>query len=103
MRQFTITLVLIFVASFAFADGNGEKKTNSEITPKSGVTQDGKSFEVNTMKACTGEFDTEDGISTFEDESTVHLMELIPLTEDMEDSGISTYDEVTTSASSTQL
>lgn len=104
MNKFTITFILFLVAATAFADGTGEKDKKSEITPKSELAADGKSFEVNTLKACTGEFDNEDAVSEFvEEESTLPLMELIPLTEGLEESSISEFNAETTAPSATQL
>jgi len=104
MKQFAFTLILLIAASTAFAEGNGDKNKKSEITPKTELSNDAKSFEVNTLKACTGEFDNEDAVSEFvEEEATIRLMELIPLTEGVEESSTSTYNEETTSASVNQL
>lgn len=100
IKKFTITFILFFVASTAFADETGDKNKKSDIKPKTEVGSDSKSFKVNTLKACTGEFDQEDAISEFiEEEAAVRLMELIPLTEGLEESSASDHDEVTTSVS----
>lgn len=86
MNKVLISFIFISIATFAFADGDDKKKSASEVTPQTEIS-DNKSFTVSGLTACEVESDDEDGIEIFEETSTT-VSKLIPLTEDLEDSEV---------------
>ncbi|PCJ66826.1 MAG: hypothetical protein COA58_05040 [Bacteroidetes bacterium] len=87
MNKIIITLILLFTATFSFADGNTKDKKQSEITPTSTI-KDTKSFEVSGLKACTGEFDDEDATDIYVEVSANNTEKFILLTEYLEESEV---------------
>jgi hypothetical protein len=86
MNKFIFSFLFILIATFAFADRDDKKKDASEVTPKTKLSDD-RSFNVLGLNACVGEFDDEDGIEVFNEVQSA-VLELIPLTEDLEESNV---------------
>jgi len=85
MNKIIITLILLFTATFTFADGTGDDKKKSEITPTSEITNT-KTFEVSGLTACNVEADDEDDVAEYVEETSTQ--EFVLLTEDLEESAV---------------
>ena len=84
MNKFIFSFLFILIATFAFADRDNKKKSTSEVTPKTKLSND-RSFNVLGLNACLGEFDDEDGIEVFTKLQSAAL-ELSPFREDLDKS-----------------
>ena len=87
MNKIIITLILLFTATFTFAEGTGDDKKKSEITPTSEITNT-KTFEVSGLTACNVEADDEDDVAEFVEETAATTQEFVLLTEDLEESAV---------------
>jgi hypothetical protein len=86
MNKLIFSFFFILIATFAFAGSDDKKKSTSEVTPKTELSDD-RSFNVLGLNACVGEFDDKDGIEIFTEVQSA-VLELIPLTEDLEESSV---------------
>jgi hypothetical protein len=87
MNKIIITLILLFTATFTFADGKYNCKKISEITPTS-VISNTKTFEVSGLTACNVEADDEDDVAEYIEETSKATQEFVLLTEDLDESAV---------------
>jgi len=100
MNKIIITLALILTVTISFADGR-DKAT--EVRPSSELLNDDRSFEVGNLKACDVEADDEDAIDILEELPTEKSSDLIPMTEDVEESTVEVFNFDQESNSSSNL
>jgi hypothetical protein len=86
MTKLIFSFLFISITTCALADSDDKKKDTEKVTPKTELSDD-RSFNVLGLNACVGEFEDEDGIGVFT-EIPSYVLELIPLTEDLDESSV---------------